>query len=84
MTNAEKKMQPLLKPVTIEGRTYQSRYALQRKYNMTKEDIYRNIKNGLPHKTINGNVFINEDDFHRYFSGEIGEGSEAAPVNTHK
>ena len=60
-------------PITIGGRVYKHRYEIQRKYNMDRNVVESNIAHGLPYEEVDGEIYINEHDLHRYFSGEIGD-----------
>lgn len=60
-------------PITIGGRVYKHRYEIQHKYNMDRNVVASNIAHGLPYKEVDGEIYINEHDLHRYFSGEIGD-----------
>lgn len=63
----------MLEPVTIDGRLYQPQRVIENKYYISDCDLRKHRKTGLPSMTVRGHVYYNEDDFHRYFSGEIGQ-----------
>lgn len=64
-----------LAPITIGGRVYLPRLTIQSKYEMQRKELLINLRKGLPYKIVNGFIYINELDLHRYFSGVIGERS---------
>lgn len=73
MCDIENSSPEILAPVTLDGRTYEHRIVIQRKYSMNKFEILSNIRRGLPFVSVENSIYINENDLHRYFSGEIGE-----------
>ena len=60
-------------PITICGRVYKHRYEIQKKYYLERDALMSNIERGLPYEEVDGEIYINEHDLHRYFSGEIGD-----------
>lgn len=63
----------LLSPVTLNGRVYQPQPVIEKKYSLSRANLLGYRKRGLPYIKDGQNVFYNEDDLHRFFSGEIGE-----------
>lgn len=66
----------LLEPITVGGRVYEHRIVIQRKYALNRATFFANIRLGLPYETADDEIYINEDDFHRFFRGEIGRRKE--------
>lgn len=60
-------------PITIGGKVYKHRYEIQHKYSMDRDGVMSNIAHGLPYEKVDGEIYINEHDLHRYFRGEIGD-----------
>lgn len=59
-------------PTKIGGRTYYHIDYYITKYDISEDLLRVHRRNGLPSEKIGRGVFINEDDFHAYFSGKIG------------
>ena len=59
-------------PTMIGGRQYYHVNYYIVKYNIGEELLREHRRNGLPFKKIGRGVYVNEDDFHAYFSGHIG------------
>ena len=70
------------------GREYHISPHFIYKYNLTKDALRRARKNGLPYIKESGVYFYNENDFHDYFAGRIGNDvkrkQEVNHGNTHQ
>ena len=66
----------MLEPVMIGGRLYQPQRVIENKYYISDAELRKHRKTGLPSIKVVGHIYFNEDDFHRYFSGEIGDAIE--------
>lgn len=63
----------LLSPITQGGRLYQPQTLIEEKYSISAPNLRAYRKRGLPSIKVGNFVYFNEDDFHRFFRGEIGE-----------
>lgn len=59
-----------------DGKEYHVSLHFIYKYNLTTQALNKAKKNGLPHIKVRGVSYYNEQDFHDYYAGRIGNDVE--------
>lgn len=59
-----------------DGKEYYISLHFIYKYNLSKNALQRARKNGLPYIKVRGVYFYNEQEFHDYYAGRIGNDIE--------
>ncbi len=64
-----------------DGKEYRISPHFIYKYNLSKTALQRARKNGLPYIKVRGVYFYNEQEFHDYYAGRIGNDVERQARN---
>lgn len=68
--------------ITIEGRVLHATMYFVKKYNLSGDSMRRARNNGLPYIKIGRVYYYNEQDFHKYHAGLIGNDVERKKEQT--
>ena len=61
---------------SMDEKWHETAYYLM-EYAMKPSELLRARQNGLPYRVIRNTYYYNEDDFHDYYAGRIGNDVEA-------